>query len=239
VNRLARAAVMMFAGAMAVRLAATGEFGNFVQQRMRWPLLLAGAVIAVLGFLEAVGADADQRRDPTSRRRAAAPRVGWLLAAPVLVLVSVAPTRLGSEAIGRVEAYQSTERQAFPPLPDGGAVDLTLLEFVDRAVWDDDRSLADRPVRLRGFVVNDERAPDGFLLTRFAVACCAADALPVQVALHGLDQPLADDTWVDVVVEWQPPDEPYDLTGLWIVDADIVDLAVLPAAPDAPYESPY
>lgn len=237
-NRLGRAALMMFAGAMAVRLAATGDFGNFVQQRMRWPLLLAGALIAALGFVEAVSADAYQRHDPTSRRRLAAPRVGWLLAAPVLVLVSVAPTQLGSEAVGRVDAYQSTARNAFEPLT-GDVVDLTLLEFIDRAVWDDDASLRNRRVRLRGFVVNDERAADGFVLTRFVVACCAADALPAQVAVRGLDRPLDDDTWVDVVLTWRPPAEPYDLRGEWIVEADAVTVDLLDEAPDAPYETPY
>jgi hypothetical protein len=110
-------------------------------------------------------------------------------------------------------------------------------------VWDADQSLAGRHVVLRGFVVADDRVPDGFALTRFVVACCAADALPVQVAVSDiagrLETPLENDTWVDAVVVWQPPDEPYDLSSSWIVEAELVGVDILPGPPDAPYESPY
>jgi uncharacterized repeat protein (TIGR03943 family) len=231
---------MLFVGAMAVRLSWTGEFGAFLQQHMRWPLLLGGAVLVVLGVAEAVRSDAEQRSDAGARRRSVAPRVGWLLLAPMLVLISVAPSALGASAVGRTDGYQSTERDAFDPLPEGtDPVSLTFLEFVDRAVWDGDESLRDRQIRLTGFVVNDDRTPDGFVLTRFAVACCAADALPVQVAVRNVGAPLPDDTWIDAVVVWRPPPEPYDLTEPWIVEADMAAFQVLPEAPDAPYESPY
>lgn len=231
---------MLAVGAMAVRLAATGEFGAFVQQRMRWPLLLAGAVLVVLGIAEAIRADAEHRADGASRGRSVAPAVGWLLLVPMFVLISVAPTALGASAVSRTDGYQSTERSRFSALPTGTEpIPMAFLPFVDRAVWDDERSLLDRPVLLEGFVVNDERAPDGFVLTRFVVACCAADALPVQVAVRGVGAPLPDDTWVRAVVVWRPPPEPYDLTQPWIVEADLARYEVLPGAPDSPYESPY
>jgi uncharacterized repeat protein (TIGR03943 family) len=64
-------------------------------------------------------------------------------------------------------------------------------------------------VRLTGFVVRDPDIPDGYTLTRFVMACCAGDALPMQVTVRGLDgPPPADDTWVEVVGEWIPPDDP-------------------------------
>jgi uncharacterized repeat protein (TIGR03943 family) len=60
-------------------------------------------------------------------------------------------------------------------------------------------------VRLVGFVVPDPQ-PQGFLLTRFAISCCAADAIPMQVAVlaaqGGIPPP---DTWVEVEGTWQPP----------------------------------
>jgi uncharacterized repeat protein (TIGR03943 family) len=239
VSRLGRAAVMLFVGAMGVRLAVTGEFGAFLQQRMKWPLLLAGVVLVILGIAEAVRSDVERRESPTERR-SVAPTVGWLLLVPMFVLITVAPTALGASAVERTDSYGSTERSEFAALPAGDApVPLTFLEFVDRAVWDDAASLRNRPIVLEGFVVNDVRTPDGFVLTRFAVACCAADALPVQVAVHRADTALADDTWLRAVVRWRPPPAPYDLSQPWIVDADLVEYQVLPEAPDAPYESPY
>lgn len=241
-TRGGRAVLMIFVGAVCTRLAWTGEFGVFLQQRMRWPLLIAGAIAVALGLVEAVRAD----RDEPAERWSVAPRVGWLVIVPMLVLIAVAPTGLGASAVGRTDGYQATERNSFPPLPAGSEpVAMTMLEFVDRAVWDSERSLAGRHVLLRGFVVADERVPDGFALTRFVVACCAADALPVQVAVHtGTGAPpgtgsLDDDTWVDAVVVWRPPSEPYDLTTSWIVEVDLIELDVLPEAPAAPYESPY
>jgi uncharacterized repeat protein (TIGR03943 family) len=240
VNRMGRATIMLFVGAIAVRLAWTGEFGAFLQQRMRWPLLLGGVILVALGMAEAVRADIERRDDAGASRRSVAPSVGWLLVVPMLVLISVAPTALGASAVDRTDGYRSTEREAFAPLPGGPEpAPLTFLEFVDRAVWDRDESLRDRPVLLRGFVVNDERTPDGFVLTRFAVACCAADALPVQVAIGNVATPLPDDTWIDAVVVWRAPPEPYDLEEPWIVEADLLRFEVLPAPPDAPYESPY
>lgn len=241
-TRAGRAVLMIFVGAVCARLAWTGEFGAFLQQRMRWPLLIAGAIAVALGLVEAVRAD----RDEPAGRRSVAPRVGWLVIVPMLVLIAVAPTGLGASAVGRTDNYQATERDSFPPLPTGREpVAMTMLEFVDRAVWDGERSLDGRQVVLRGFVVTDERVPDGFALTRFVVACCAADALPVQVAVRAGDGPLSgsgrlvDDTWVDAVVVWRPPAEPYDLASTWIVEVDLIGLEVLPEVPAAPYESPY
>jgi uncharacterized repeat protein (TIGR03943 family) len=232
--------VTLFVGAVALRLAWTGEFGDFLQQRMRWPLLIAGVAAFVLGVADAIRWDAEQRSDAHRRRARVAPSIGWLMLVPLLVLVAVAPTALGAAAVDRTDAYAGTERSGFAPLPASDPVSLTFLEFIDRAVWDDDVSLRERRVRLTGFVVNDPRYPDGFVLTRFTVACCAADALPVQVAVDGAPAPLADDTWVDAVVVWREPASPYDLAGGdWIVEAELVDIEVLDGAPDAPYESPY
>lgn len=237
-NRLSRSVLVMFVGAVAIRLAWTGEFGDFLQQRMRWPLLIAGIAAFVLGVADAIRWDRATRADRDERRSRVAPGVGWLMIAPLLVLVAVAPTALGAAAVDRTDAYAGTGRSGFAPLPDGDPVPLTFLEFVDRAVFDGENGLADRRVRLTGFVVNDERTPDGYVLTRFAVACCAADALPVQVAVVTAD-PLPDDTWVRATVVWRAPAAPYDLDGDWIVEADLVEVEVLPEPPVAPYESPY
>ncbi|MEM8926248.1 MAG: hypothetical protein AAGD35_22310, partial [Actinomycetota bacterium] len=90
-------------------------------------------------------------------------------------------------------------------------------------------------------VVNDPAdAPDGFLLTRFLVSCCAADGIPLQVALTGVDQTFADDTWVQAQVQWLPPDVPYDdVDGPLIVEAEVLSLVEIPGDRKDPYESPY
>ncbi len=114
-----------------------------------------------------------------------------------------------------------------------------MLEFLDRAIWDEARSLDGRQVRLEGLVVNDPSVPDGFKLTRFMVSCCAADGIPLQVAVHGAEG-LEDDTWVIADVVWRPPDTPYDeIEGDWAVEADAIGITAVPDPPSDPYESPY
>jgi uncharacterized repeat protein (TIGR03943 family) len=240
---MARATLMLCVGGVTVRLVLSGGFGVFVQQRMRWPLLVAGVMLVALGAVELVVANREERLDPSTRRRVAGPKVGWLLAAPILVLVAVAPTALGANAADRVGRFDPQEQSSpYPPLPDSdGPLAMDVYDFLSRALWDGSGSLVDREVTLEGIVVQDPAVPDGFLLTRFMVSCCAADALPLQVAVSDtaglVDGPLADDTWVVVIGTWIEPDGERDPDAL--VELDPTSITVAPNAPDAPYESPY
>jgi uncharacterized repeat protein (TIGR03943 family) len=93
-------------------------------------------------------------------------------------------------------------KELFAPLPSGGVVPLQLSEFAERAAWDSGDSLHGRTVRLTGFVVHEGRAT---YVARIAIACCAADAYPVKVALDGDDlSHLADESWIEAVVELRP-----------------------------------
>ena len=239
-NRLGRAYLLLWLGVMVMRLVVTDDFGSFVQQRMRHPLLVAAGVLLVFGVHETRQALAQEKKEPDSVRRSAGPRVGWLLLLPFLVLLSVAPAALGAAAADRVDPFLPTESDGmFTEIQsESGPVAMRVSEFLDRAIWDDSGSLEGVLVRLEGLVVNDASVPNGFKLTRFMVSCCAADGLPVQVTIRGAPA-LEDDTWVVAVVEWIPPKTPYRETkGEWIVEADAIDIDVSDAPKD-PYESPY
>lgn len=241
-NRLGRASILILLGAVLGRLLFTGSYGWFVQQRMFIPLASASVVLLVFGAFEVVQGIREENQKNVVSRRSVAPFVGWLLLLPVLVLVVVAPTGLGAAAATRVETFTPTEQtDKFAPVDASGEpVEMRVFDFLDRAIWDTERSLEGVPVRLEGLVVNDERFPDGFLLTRFLVSCCAADGIPLQVAVRGLDQPLDDDTWVIADVIWSPPESSYDKgDGPIVVEAEIVSISPqLGVRPD-PYESPY
>jgi uncharacterized repeat protein (TIGR03943 family) len=93
-----------------------------------------------------------------------------------------------------------------PPLPAsvGGAVPLTQGDFIFRALFSGPE-FARVKVRLVGFVAPDPGG-DGFLLTRFAISCCAADAIPMQVAVRDVPGPIPpSDSWVSVEGTWIPP----------------------------------
>lgn len=147
-----------------------------------------------------------------------------------------------SSGAGRIDAYSPTETtEEFEPLDaSSGPPELRVFDFLDRAAWDVDRSLEDQVVRLEGLVVNDPDVPDGFMLTRFMVSCCAADGIPLQVMLHNTGAAVANETWVIADVIWRPPSTPYrEQPSGYVVEADAVSLTVVPDAPNDPYESPY
>lgn len=243
-NRVGRAGVMLCLGAVVARLLWSGGFGWFVQQRMRWPLLAATVVLLIFGIYEVIGGSQEEREDPRSVRRSAGPAVGWMLILPLVVLISVAPTGLGAAAADRVDAYTPTEATTsdYEPIDASqGPVEMRVIDFLDRAVWDANKSLDGVPIRLEGLVVNDDEITDGFKLTRFMVSCCAADGIPLQVTLRGTGAPLPDDEWVVADVIWRAPEVPYleQGGGRISVEADVQSLTVIPNAPNDPYESPY
>lgn len=241
-NRVGRAAIMLALGGVTTRLLWSGGFGWFVQQRMFLPLVAAAVVLLVFGLYEAFAGALDESREEGVSRSSAGPTVGWMLILPLLVLISVAPTGLGAAAADRVAAFTPTESTAlFEPIDtsSGEPPSMRVFDFLDRALWDDQRSLEDVVIRLEGLVVNDPELPDGFKLTRFLVSCCAADGIPLQVSLHGAGQTLPDDSWVVADVMWRPADFTQDAEGAPVVEADVVSLQVIPNAPNDPYESPY
>lgn len=233
---------MLTLGAILGRLLWSGGFGWFVQQRMRLPLMAAAVVLIIFGVYETIRGAREEDDDPNSRSRSAGPAVGWLLLLPLVVLISVAPTGLGAAAADRIDAYTPTATQEeFEELDfSNGPPAIRVFDFLDRAAWDEERSLEDQTVRLEGLVVNDPSIPDGFKLTRFMVSCCAADGIPLQVTLHGSGAPLENETWVIADVIWRPPPVPYgEMEDGYVVEADIVNLTIVPEAPNDPYESPY
>jgi uncharacterized repeat protein (TIGR03943 family) len=136
-----------------------------------------------------------------------APRSGWLLALPVLVLLLAAPPALGAFAASRQAgsaAQAGDPGGVFPPLPEpvGGAVPIPISEFVTRALYDKDRSLRGARVRLLGFAAPKDGG--GYLLTRFNLFCCAADGQAYQLEVRGDRSQRQADQWLVVEGRWLP-----------------------------------
>ena len=234
---------MLYIGITMTRLLWSGSFGFFIQQRMQIPLALATVTLLLLGAYEARTALREEKADENAWRRMSAPRVGLLMILPLLVLTSVAPTGLGAAAAERVEPFQPvTNDVAFPPLEvSDQPLEMRVFDFVARAIADPAESLNDVPVRLEGLVVNDPEIDDGFRLTRFLVSCCAADGVPIQVAVRGLDTTFEDDTWVIADVVVRTPDVPLSQlpAAERIVEVDVISITVETDPPTDAYESPY
>lgn len=199
-----------------LRLGLTDDLLAFVKPSMRPWLLISGVVLAALTigrlFVGRRGEDADHVHATVSEPdHDHGSRLAWLLLLPFLAVFVVDPRPLGAFAASR----QSTRAPdppagvtyAYPPLdpPVDGAHELSLTDFVNRAHYDDRHHMADATIRLRGFVVPAPGEPGRFLLTRFALSCCAADGYPVQVLVDADGQQIPPpDTWLAVEGTWSP-----------------------------------
>jgi uncharacterized repeat protein (TIGR03943 family) len=175
----------------------------FLEERYRTFLLppfhyLLGAAAAVL-LLYVVLFVFGKRREGPERFPLSRALHGLVLVTPLLFIYAAQGTGLGTHALAmkRVESgFLGPGRpSAEKPPPDAGG-EWTILDLVQSV---DD--LEGREVAVRGAVFADDRYPEGMrVLFRFAMLCCAADAVPlgILVALPETPPSLENDDWVRV-----------------------------------------
>jgi uncharacterized repeat protein (TIGR03943 family) len=230
-----------------VHAGATDLYLRFVKAGLQ-PLLLAAGVVLIVAAIATAwyewrpqknaqktvpepGADVQHSQHGHAHRE---PRVGWLLLLPLLGLSLIVPPALGS--------YTATNtgtalRQVGVPagLPPTGPLQLGVLDYARRAVYDHGRLLADRPITLTGFITADrDGAP---YLTRMILNCCAADGQPVKVRLSGQVPPvLQPDTWFTVTGTYTARQTTDPINGGPVPVIDVTRADPVSAPPD-PYES--
>jgi len=210
------ASAVLLVGVMLIRLVLADVYQRYVRVGMGPWLLLAGVLLTALGLVMAARAvrrpdpvlattDAHEGLDEHEAHEHGGDRIGWLLLAPVLVLLLVAPPALGSFGVARTAGVRVTSGAAvWAPLPAASPPrPMTLLELNQRA-WDrSGASLSGATVLLTGFVSDGSgQGQDGaaFGLARYQIACCAADAVASVVRVVGAAGAApARDTWVRVV----------------------------------------
>ncbi|THV43617.1 TIGR03943 family putative permease subunit [Glycomyces buryatensis] len=201
-RRDAQAVILLLVGGGLLRLAATGDYLNYVKPYALWLIVPAGVLLIVVAAITAWDAW-KEHRDPapdSGDHGHGEPKVAWLLLAPVIGMLLVAPGALGSyEAERTGTAIGAQESQStYPELPDDvDPVPLTLLDYGSRAVFDDGNTLEGHRIQLRGFILYNGDEPQ---LARMIVSCCAADARPVKIGFDGdVPEGLEPDQWVEVI----------------------------------------
>jgi uncharacterized repeat protein (TIGR03943 family) len=242
----AGAAISVLIGSVLLRLSITGEYQRYVRVGMRPWLLISAVALIVIGIVTLLrslrgngrtSADAsdfhdhdhDHDHEDAHGHTHRGIGVGWLLLAPIAVLLLVAPPTLGSYGLDRSASVDiRAGGRVFDPLPASSQpVPLSLLEFAQRAFDHDGQSMDGVPVQLTGFVAGSESG--GFKLARYQIACCAADAAPVVVLVQGVAGAAPErDQWVRVTGTFVPggSDAPH-LTATSVEEIP---------APEDPYE---
>jgi uncharacterized repeat protein (TIGR03943 family) len=124
------------------------------------------------------------------------PRISWLLLLPLFALILVAPPALGSYSAMRTGTALQ-QPYGYNKLPATGPLDLNVVDYATRAVYDHGRNLKGREIKVTGFVALDRSGAP--YLVRMALNCCAADAQPVKIALTGKIPPvLQPDKWLEI-----------------------------------------
>lgn len=190
-NRAAQALVLTAVGGIALRVGVTDEYARYVNEWMRWPLVVSGLLLVALAFT-AVFEKQDEGHATTP--------AAWALLIPVVVAFVVQPPALGSyvaeRRVNNVESV-SYDKAAIAPLAEGETSEMLVYEFVAIAASYGDM-LVDRDVRMTGFVT---REGDDWFVTRLTMRCCAADASAFRVRVEGAESPPAEQ-WVQVTGRW-------------------------------------
>ncbi|MHC3471560.1 TIGR03943 family putative permease subunit [Streptomyces sp. 7R007] len=216
-NRQAQAAVLFLTGAALLHAGSTDLYLRYVKAGLQPLLLLSGAVLIAASLAtvwyewrarkheEPHDHDGHETHDEHEAHEGhegheghvhREPRISWLLVLPLLALILVAPPALGSYSAMRTGTALQ-QPYGYNSLPASGPLNLTVVDYASRAVYDHGRHLTGRPIHVTGFVALDRTGAP--YLVRMALNCCAADAQPVKIALTGHIPPvLQPDKWLQV-----------------------------------------
>lgn len=209
------AGLTILVGLVLLRLAASGLYLRFLRPAMLVPLVLSGLLFAGLGLVSLVRTWRGDQTEPVAADDGhghghGPPRVALMLLLPVLAVFLVTPASLGAFAADRVTQFSTIYEGTPPPLPVGpdGTAEIAIADYTGRLGTS--QPGLDAPVRLTGFVSLETELPGAFVLNRFAIACCAADARVASVAVLGAPEVPEQGEWVTVVGRPDPsrPGEP-------------------------------
>lgn len=233
-KRQAQAVVLMLLGGAVLRTSLTDAYLRYVKEGLR-PFLIAAGVALVAIAVATLYYELRARRAAHGHDHPE-PKVSWLMLAPVVGLLLVAPGALGAYAADSTGTALGAweEESDYPPLPEGDPAELPVLDYASRAIFDEGRSIEGRSVKLTGFI---SRADDGTVfITRMILSCCAADARPIKVGIEGAStEGLTDDTWVAVIGTYSAKmiRDPINNERIPFIAAESVERV---AAPEKPYE---
>ena len=208
----------------------TGKVNLYLSTRTSW-VVPVGAVLLTLAGLGRIAASRVRSPEPLERREAV---VMALMVVPVVLVMVLPPATLGTFSASKKTSFSSVKYSSIYDQITTTS-EITLLSIAAGQTSDDgSAALAKRAgseVDFVGFVTREPDTPaDEFLLTRYVITCCVADATIVQVRVVNVTPgQFTDNEWVEV------KGQVYPLGREVIVNATSVEKA---PTPDKPYLSP-
>ena len=158
----------------------SGRTALYLGSRTRW-VVPVGAVLLTVVFLGRLFSVRAQEIEPIR------PRDSWtfaVIAIPVVVLLALPTASLGTFAVSRRASLSASGFSSGEGVPRTG--DLSFVHVGSALINDESmRALVARAGSTSSFTGFVDRQPgepaDEFLLSRFLISCCIADALSIQV----------------------------------------------------------
>ncbi|MBI2237590.1 MAG: TIGR03943 family protein [Actinobacteria bacterium] len=206
-------------------LLVTGRSSLYLSTRTKW-LVPVGAILLTATAAGRLAASRVHAPEPLHRKEA------WLLGlmvVPVVVVLALPPGALGSFAASRRSSFVRSGYAA--SASDIASGSLSLIDVAGaQTSKEGERALAARAgsrVTFVGFVTRYPNTPaDEFMLTRFIITCCVADATIAQVrVVNAPPGKFEEDDWVEV------SGTIYPLGREILVDASSVEAVPRPARP--------
>ncbi len=203
-NRIAwgKLLILLGMGVYLAQLIISGNLSNYINQRFSWLAYVGAGIFFTLAF---VSLWQQFKPSPHAHQHY---RIGWdilLITAFPLLLALLIPSRsLGIEAINsgislRPVGVGSAATFARSPL------DRNILDWLREFNRASPTEFNGQPVDVVGFVYREpQQAADEFMISRFTMSCCVADAFPIGMPARadGADEVKAGN-WVRVQGELQ------------------------------------
>ena len=233
-NRLAQSVILLLLGGAVLRATLGGDaiYLRYVKESLQ-PFLIGAGVLLCLAAVMTIFYELRHGQHEDDHHGHHEPRVGWMLLAPVLGLLMVAPPALGAFAAGQSGSARLQDTYRYPPLPQGDPAQISVLDYSTRAIYDKGESMKGRTVKLSGFL---SQGPGGRqVLTRIMLSCCAADGVPLKIGMEGnVPDGVRDDQWVEVVGRYSATTEKDPIN-----DGDIPHIEVVEWRPIDPPRNQY
>jgi putative membrane protein len=225
-----------------------GTLFYYISERFAWLTLLAAIGFIIVGAsyrYRDAQADPHEHDHPHDHAGHQHGNLSWggllLVALPVILGLVVPPKPLGAAAMSNREISVGSVSSASAPktsqLISRPASEKNVLDWlIDFRLSQDPAAFASQEAKVIGFVYRDERfGGNQFMVSRFVVSCCAADAAPLGLVVHWpKTTALTSDQWVEVSGRFQAGE--FDGEPMPILIADNVAPTEIP---DQPYLYPY